>query len=117
MGNKKATYSCVINLQSRVYGIGGCHARSKIPYSINATKQATIYCNNQGTFALAKNTVYQQRSKHIDIKYHFIRTEIQKHTIKLDYIPMEENVADLFTKPIGRTKLNKFFTALNRALY
>lgn len=83
---------------------------------INATKeQATIYCHNQGTIALVKNLVYHQCSKHI--RYRFIRIEIQKGTIKLSYIPMEENVANLFTKPISRTKLNKFFTVLNKALY
>ena len=67
-----------------------------------------IHVDNQGTINLAKNPVNHQRSKHIDIKYHFIRSEIQSGTVKLEYVPTEDNVADIFTKPDTRAKLEKF---------
>ena len=67
-----------------------------------------IHVDNQGTINLAKNPVNHQRSKHIDIKYHFIRSEIQAGTVKLEYVPTEENVADIFTKPATKVKLEKF---------
>ena len=73
-----------------------------------ATSDVLVNLDNQGTINLAKNPVNHQRSKHIDIKYHFIRTEIQPGTIKLDYIPTEENVADIFTKPATKAKLEEF---------
>ncbi len=57
---------------------------------------------------LAKNPVHHQRSKHIDIKYHFIRSEIQEGQVNLEYIPSEENVADVFTKPASKVKLDSF---------
>ena len=61
-----------------------------------------IFVDNQSAIALAKNTVLHQRTKHIDIKYmyHFICVEVQKGYILLRYIPSEQNLADMFTKPI-----------------
>ena len=70
--------------------------------------KSLIMIDNQGAMNLAKNPVQHQRSKHIDIKYHFIRSEIQKGQISLEYIPTEENVADVFTKPASRVKLERF---------
>ena len=67
-----------------------------------------IHADIQGTINLAKNPVKHQRSKHIDIKYHFIRSEIQAGTVKLEYVPTEDNVADIFTKPATKAKLEKF---------
>ena len=68
----------------------------------------TIHCDNQGAIALGKNPVQHQRSKHIDIKYHFIRNEIQKGIVNLLYVPTDQNWADMFTKPITRPKLQIF---------
>lgn len=67
-----------------------------------------INVDNQGAINLAKNPVNHQRSKHIDIKYHFIRSEIQNGNVKLQYIQTDNNVADIFTKPATRVKLEKF---------
>ena len=66
--------------------------------------------DNQGAINLAKNPVNHQRSKHIDIKYHFIRSEIQNGNVNLQYVPTDDNVADIFTKPATRFKLEKFKT-------
>ena len=49
------------------------------------TSDVLVNVDNQGTINLAKNPVNHQRSKNMDIKYHFIRSEIQAGTIKLDY--------------------------------
>ena len=68
----------------------------------------TVYADNQGAIALAKNPVHHQRSKHIDIRYHFIRSEITNGVVVLYYVPSEENVADIFTKAVSKFKLNKF---------
>ena len=60
-----------------------------------------LNCDNQGTISLAKNPVKHQRTKHIDIKYHFIREEICNGFVNVVYIPTDKNVADTFTKPIN----------------
>jgi hypothetical protein len=69
-----------------------------------------IQVDNQGAkpMNLARNPVHRQRSKHIDIKYHFIRSEIQVGIISLEYVPTEDNIADVFTKPASKGKLEKF---------
>ena len=64
--------------------------------------------DNQGAINLAKNPMYHKRSKHIDVKYHFIRSEVRTGSIVLAYIPTDENVADIFTKPVSKVKLDKF---------
>ncbi len=64
--------------------------------------------DNQGAINLAKNPMYHKRSKHIDVKYHFIRSEVSRGTVKLVYIPTNENVADIFTKPVSKVKLDTF---------
>jgi hypothetical protein len=67
-----------------------------------------IQVDNQGAINLARNPVHHQRSKHRDIKYHFIRSEIQVGIISLKYVPSEDNIADIFTKPASKGKLEKF---------
>ena len=58
--------------------------------------------------ALATNPVFQQRSKHIDIRYHYIRLEVENKNAILIYVPSEENVSELFTKPMTKKSLIKF---------
>ena len=68
----------------------------------------TIFEDNQGAIALACNPVNRQRSKHIDIRYHFIRNALEEGKIELQYCPTEYMVADIFTKPMSKIKLQKF---------
>ncbi len=63
-----------------------------------------IHCDNQGAIALSQNPVHHKRSKHIDIRYHFIRSEVLSKRIKLEYVRSEENVADMLTKAMGKFK-------------
>ena len=72
----------------------------------------TLYCDNQSALALAKNPVQHQRSKHIDVKYHFIRGEVQKGVVHLVYVPSERNLADIFTKAMTNVKLKGFLSSL-----
>ena len=67
-----------------------------------------LFVDNRSAIDLASNPVNCQRSKHIDIKYHYIRTEIKDGNVKLHHIPSNENIADLFTKPLSRNALRKF---------
>jgi hypothetical protein len=67
-----------------------------------------IFEDNQGAIALAGNPVNRQRSKHIDIKYHFIRSEVNNGRVTLRYCPTANMVADIFTKPASKMKLGSF---------
>ena len=78
----------------------------------NKAKATDIYCDNQSAILLSKNPVQHQRSKHIDIRYHFIRSEILSKTVNVKYVTSEENLSDLLTKPITRFKIGKFINDL-----
>ena len=64
----------------------------------------TLKADNQGAIALAKDNKFHARTKHIDLRYHFIREAVDDGKIKMEYIPTIENVADIFTKPLVRSR-------------
>ena len=72
-----------------------------------------IGVDNQGTILLAKNPVMHQRTKHIDVKYHFVREEVEQGNISLFYIPSARNVADVFTKPQSRSRIHQLINLNN----
>jgi hypothetical protein len=59
-----------------------------------------VHCDNQSCIKLIENLVFHDRSKHIDMKYHYIRDLVQRKTIKLQYIATSEQVVDILTKPL-----------------
>eukprot|EP00253_Pinus_taeda_P024512 PITA_24512 len=67
-------------------------------------RPSVIYCDNQNCIKLTENPVFHDRSKHIGIKYHFIRDYVQKGAVKLEYISTDEQVAYILTKALPRGK-------------
>ena len=63
--------------------------------------------DNQGAIAMAKNPAGHKRSKHIDIRHHFIREVVQALTISLTYCPTIGMLANIFTKPLLKAQLEK----------
>ena len=63
-----------------------------------------VYEDNQGAIALIENPVHNQRTKHIDIRYHFIREQVINDCIDVEYLQTDLMVADCLTKPVGRIK-------------
>jgi hypothetical protein len=72
----------------------------------------TINCNNQGAIALSKDNKFHARTKHIDIRYHFIREAVEDGKLAVVYIPTEDNAADIFTKALPKTKFRQFVELL-----
>jgi len=64
--------------------------------------------NNQGALAMVKNPHLHERSKHIDICYHYIRDLEEMRRIAVSYIPTEEMIADGLTKPLAKIVFQKF---------
>ena len=62
---------------------------------------------------MTKNPINHGRSKHIDIKYHFIRNEIKKGIIKVEYLQSNKMVADILTKPLCAPLFLKLRDLLN----
>lgn len=67
-----------------------------------------IYNDNQGSRDLAKNPTFHARTKHIDMRHHFIRNAIKDDLVKTDYVSTEDMVADILTKGLGGPKLRRF---------
>ena len=63
-----------------------------------------VYCNNSSAIDISKNTVQHSKTKHIEIRYHFIRDLVERKIVCLEYIPTERQNADIFTKPLDRSK-------------
>jgi hypothetical protein len=62
-----------------------------------------VYCDNQSAISISENDVKHDRSKHIDIKYHFVHDEIVSKNIEMKYIKTDDQLADIFTKGLGAT--------------
>ena len=67
-----------------------------------------IQCNNRRCVNLSENLVFHDKSKHIEIKYHYIRDMVQRKVVLVQYIPTDEHFVDVLTKPLTRTKFKYF---------
>jgi hypothetical protein len=79
---------------------------------INMSSTATLYCDNQSALAISRNDVHHHRTKHIDIKHHFIRDHVKAKRIDVVWIPTQDQVADVLTKPLDKIKFARFRYAL-----
>jgi hypothetical protein len=59
-----------------------------------------LLCDNQAAIALASDDVHHARTKHIDVRHHFIREHVAAGAVKLEWVPTEEQQADILTKPL-----------------
>jgi hypothetical protein len=72
-----------------------------------------IYCDNQGAIALTSNSKFHARTKHIDLRFHFVRSLVKSGVFDIQYCPTEENIADIFTKALPRPRLQKLRAGLS----
>ncbi|KAG8479441.1 hypothetical protein CXB51_029725 [Gossypium anomalum] len=73
----------------------------------------SLYCDSQSAIHLAKNQVYHSRTKHIDVRYHFVREVFKKGKILLQKIPTADNPADMMTKVVTIIKFNHCLNLIN----
>lgn len=67
-----------------------------------------LYNDNQGAQLLTKQFVFHKRSKHIDIRLHFVGTAVENNCIKIEYLNTNSMPADIFTKSLSCQKHNNF---------
>ena len=60
-----------------------------------------VYGDNQSTIAVSKNGIKGERTKHVDVKYHFVTETVERGDVQLKWIPTTEQQADIFTKALG----------------
>lgn len=75
----------------------------------SASDSIVLHCDNKGAIQLAINNTYSSRTKHIEIKASFIREKIRSKMIVIEYLPTDEQLADLLTKPMIGNK-QQFFS-------
>jgi hypothetical protein len=71
-----------------------------------------IHCDNQSAIKLTHNPIYHARSKHIEIQHHFVREKIESKEIGLIFCNTNDDVVDIFTKPLGKLKFEVFRSKL-----
>nr|GFB20901.1 retrotransposon protein, putative, unclassified [Tanacetum cinerariifolium] len=63
-----------------------------------------IYCDSKSAIAISYNSIQHTRTKHIDVRYHFIKDHVEKGTIELYFVGTEYQLADLFTKSLPEAR-------------
>ena len=71
-----------------------------------------IKCDNTSAINLTRNPIQHSRTKHIDIRHHFLRDHVQKGDVSIEFISTENQLADIFTKPLSEDR----FCTLRREL-
>jgi len=76
-------------------------------------KQLKLYYDRQSAIHLAKNQVFHARTKHIDVRYHFVREILEEEEIVLQKIHTTENPANMLTKVVTRAKFEHCLDLVN----
>ena len=79
-------------------------------------EMTTLFSDNQSAIVLTKEHQYHARTKHIDVRFHFIRWIVEDGKLQLIYCPTEEMVADIFTKALVSMKVKHFASELGLEL-
>ena len=72
-----------------------------------------MLCDNESAIKMADNPVEHSRTKHIAIRYHFLRDHQQKGDIEISYINTKDQLADIFTKPLDEQSFTRLRHELN----
>eukprot|EP00253_Pinus_taeda_P009459 PITA_09459 len=69
---------------------------------ITCTPPISVFCDNTSVISISKNPVMHSNTKHISIKYHFLREQVLEKKVRLEYVPSKEQIVDILTKPLPR---------------
>ena len=76
-------------------------------------KQVPLYCDNESAIKIANNPVQHSKTKHIEIRHHFLRDHVMKEDIDIIHVNTEEQLTDIFTKPLDEKRFCKLWCELN----
>ncbi|GJR52796.1 retrovirus-related pol polyprotein from transposon TNT 1-94 [Tanacetum coccineum] len=108
--SKRQKNIAISSTEAGYIALSGCCAqvlwmRSQLTdYGIGFNK-IPMYCDNKNAIALCCNNVQHSRSKHIDIRFHFIKEQVENGVLELYFVNTEYQLADIFTKPLCRERI------------
>nr|GEY66591.1 retrovirus-related Pol polyprotein from transposon TNT 1-94 [Tanacetum cinerariifolium] len=109
--SKKQDYMVLSTVKAEYVSLSACCAqvlwmRTQLTdYGFHFNK-ILIYCDSKSAIAMSCNPVQHSRTKHIDVRYHFIKEHVEKGTIELYFIKTDYQLADLFTKALPADRFN-----------
>jgi hypothetical protein len=116
--SKKQNSVALSTAEAEYIAAGNCYAQllwmrqtlRDFGYKFN---KVPLLCDNESAIRMADNPVEHSRTKHIAIRYHFLRDHQQKRDIKIAYINTKDQLADIFTKPLDEQSFTKLRNELN----
>ena len=76
-------------------------------------KKIPLLCDNECAIKIAHNLVQHSRTKHIDIHHHFLRDHVNREDIVISHVRTEDQLADIFKKPLGEKRFCALRCELN----
>nr|GFB44320.1 copia protein [Tanacetum cinerariifolium] len=115
--SKKQKSTAISMIEGEYIAMSGCCAqihwmRSQLTYYGFDFNKIPLYCDNRSAIALCCNNVQHSRSKHIDIRHHFIREQVERGMVELYFITTDYQLADIFTKALPRQRFEFILSRL-----
>ncbi|KAD7117240.1 hypothetical protein E3N88_04508 [Mikania micrantha] len=113
---KKQTTVSTSTAEAEYVAASGCCSQviwmqQLLDYGLNFL-DSPIYCDNEAALQIVKNPVQHSKTKHIDIRIHFIRDCFERKLIHLEKVHTDDNLADLFTKPFDTARFHHLLASL-----
>lgn len=116
--SKKQNCALLSSTEAEYVAVASCCAqllwmRQTLKYYGVTCDKVPLLCDNQSAIKISLNSVQHSKTKHIDIRHHFIREHIKLGDIEVHFIHTEEQLADIFTKPIDEARFRELRHELN----
>jgi hypothetical protein len=108
LSSAEAEYMAISSTMQEITWIGQLLKELKV----NVSQPTKLFCDNQAAIAISQNDVHHARTKHIDIRHHYIRQAIHNKEVTLSWIRSEDQLADIFTKALPREVFQRLRTHL-----
>ncbi|GKA08030.1 retrovirus-related pol polyprotein from transposon TNT 1-94 [Tanacetum coccineum] len=109
--SKKQKSTVISSTEAEYIALSGCCAqilsiRSQLTYYGFQFNKIPLYCDNKSAIALCCNNIQHSRAKHIDVRYHFVKEQVENGIVELYFVRTEYQLADIFTKSLPRERFN-----------